>query len=158
VAFVIVGFGCSHVISDALRALLATENNCRICRSLPGSHLTRRCWRRRVHKAAIFAAKSSQLLFFCSCRFLFVLVFPLHTPWHPPSKQHLVIDVQTTFVGCGPCKTTFALILGCILFTPEFQQIVMIIASTSALLVALWGMTGVKEFERLPSAQERLRG
>jgi hypothetical protein len=157
VAFVIVGFGCSRVISDALRALFATGKH---LHDLPFSA-------RKSSDQALLAEASAQgrhlrrkivttfIFLFLSLlvRSCFSVTYAMASAFQATS-----CEVKTTFVGCGPFKNTFALILGYILFTPEFQQVVMIISSPLALLVALWGMTGVKEFERLPSAQERLRG
>ena len=42
-------------------------------------------------------------------------------------------------------------------YTPAFQQAVMVIASPLALLVALWGMSSVREIDQMPDAQEHLR-
>ncbi len=58
------------------------------------------------------------------------------TPKPPP------LTLQTTGDVCGPscddCRNVYSNIHDWILFTPEFQQIVMIIASPGALLLALW--------------------
>ena len=50
---------------------------------------------------------------------------------------------------CDPCKNVYANIQGWILHTPEVQQVAMIIASPMALLVALWGMSGVQALEQM---------
>ncbi len=51
---------------------------------------------------------------------------------------------------CSECKNVYSQMLFWILFTPEFQQSVMIFASPLAQLVALWGMSGSRVLEQLP--------
>jgi hypothetical protein len=156
VAFAVVGVGSSRIISAALRALLVTEKR---LQELPTTA-------RRSSDQALLAQASSQgrrlkrkivatfifLFLALLARSSFSFTYALALAF-----QRTSCEVKTTFVGCGPCKNDFALILGWILFTPEFQQVVMAISSPLALLVALWGMSGVHEFERLPDAQDKLR-
>ena len=156
VAFAVVGVGSSRIISAALRALLVTEKH---LQELPTTA-------RRSSDQALLAQASSQgrrlkrkivatfifLFFALLARSSFSFTYALASAF-----QHTSCEVKTTFVGCGPCKNDFALILSWILFTPEFQQVIMTISSPLALLVALWGMSGVHEFERLPDAQDKLR-
>lgn len=59
---------------------------------------------------------------------------------------------------CDECKNVYSQILFWILFTPEFQQIVMIFASPFAQLVALWGMTGSGVLEQVAIEQVQLDG
>lgn len=54
--------------------------------------------------------------------------------------------------SCDVCRNEYSNIHDWILYTPEFQQIVMVIASPGALLLALWGMSGVQELEDMASA------
>ncbi len=59
---------------------------------------------------------------------------------------------------CDPCKNVYSNIQGWIVYTPAVQQVAMLIASPIALLVALWGMTGVRALEQMEthSVQERV--
>ena len=50
---------------------------------------------------------------------------------------------------CDPCKNVYSNIQGWILHTPAVQQVAMLIASPIALLVALWGMSGVHALEQM---------
>jgi hypothetical protein len=54
-------------------------------------------------------------------------------------------------IYCDPCRNVYSNIQGWILYTPAFQQVTMIIASPVALLVALWGMSGVRALEQMAS-------
>jgi hypothetical protein len=44
---------------------------------------------------------------------------------------------------CDPCKNQWTLITFWIVYTPALQNVVILIASPLALLVALWGMTNI---------------
>lgn len=57
---------------------------------------------------------------------------------------------------CSQCKNVYSQMLFWILFTPEFQQSVMIFASPVAQLVALWGMSGSRVLEQLPMQRLQL--
>ncbi len=91
-----------------------------------------------------------------------------------PVPQTLTLQVTGDVCGssCDVCRNEYSNIHDWILYTPEFQQIVMVIASPGALLLALWccptphintafvyqpslllrGMSGVQELEDMASA------
>ena len=55
---------------------------------------------------------------------------------------------------CAPtCYNTYALMQGWLIYTPEFQLVVMLISSPLALLVALWGMTSERTLQQMESSQ-----
>ena len=54
---------------------------------------------------------------------------------------------------CDPCHNVYTNIHGWILYTPAFQQVPTLIASPIALLVALWGMSGVRALEESSRVQ-----
>jgi hypothetical protein len=58
---------------------------------------------------------------------------------------------------CDPCHNVYSNIIGWIVYTPLFQQVTMLIASPIALLVALWGMSGVQELETMSSSRIRTK-
>lgn len=57
---------------------------------------------------------------------------------------------------CDRCYNTYSHITFWILYIPVFQQVVMLFASPLSLLVALWGMSGVKTLENVPTQLEKL--
>jgi hypothetical protein len=57
---------------------------------------------------------------------------------------------------CNECKNVYSHVLFWILFTPEFQQIVMLFASPFAQLIALLGMAGSKVLEQASAEQMQL--
>jgi hypothetical protein len=56
---------------------------------------------------------------------------------------------QCSASPCDPCKNQWTLISFWIVYTPALQNIVILIASPLAVLVALWGMTNVGEIEQM---------
>lgn len=58
---------------------------------------------------------------------------------------------------CDACHNVFSNLHGWLVFTPEFETCVMIIASPAALLIALWGMSDVHEIEQMSSPAAKLR-
>jgi hypothetical protein len=54
---------------------------------------------------------------------------------------------------CSTCKNVFSNIHGWILYTPVFQNFIMLIASPIALIVSLWGMSDVQSLEQMSSSQ-----
>ena len=57
---------------------------------------------------------------------------------------------------CDECKNVYSQILFWILFTPEFQHLVMIFASPVAQLIALWGMSGAGVLEQMQAQRTQL--
>jgi hypothetical protein len=56
--------------------------------------------------------------------------------------------------GCDPaCSNVWTVIQAWLIFTPEFQQIVVLISSPLALLVALWGMTDKRTLQLMRSGR-----
>ena len=51
------------------------------------------------------------------------------------------IDPIVTATGSTPCNNVFSVIQNWIIFTPEFELLVVLISSPLSLLVSLWGMT-----------------
>ncbi len=57
---------------------------------------------------------------------------------------------------CNECKNVYSQILFWILFTPEFQHLVMIFASPAAQLIAFWGMSGTGVLEQMQAQRSQL--
>ena len=55
-----------------------------------------------------------------------------------------------------PCNNMYTLIQNWLLFTPEFQLIVMLISSPLALIVALWGMTSERTLQHMRSSRGQM--
>jgi len=58
---------------------------------------------------------------------------------------------------CDPCHNVYSHIQGWIIYTPVFQHVAVLIASPVALLVALWGMSGVRALEQIASQRVALQ-
>ena len=58
---------------------------------------------------------------------------------------------------CDPCHNVYSNIHGWILYTPVFQNVIMLIASPIALLVALWGMSGVRTLDQTASKRFQMQ-
>ena len=60
---------------------------------------------------------------------------------------------------CGiPCNNVWTLIQLWLVLTPEFQQIVVLISSPLALIVALWGMTSERTLQHMRSGRAQMVG
>jgi hypothetical protein len=59
---------------------------------------------------------------------------------------------------CSPCKNVYSHLLFWLVYTPVFQQTVLLFASPVASLVALWGMSGVRALEQVSGQLEQLDG
>ncbi len=58
---------------------------------------------------------------------------------------------------CGiPCNNVYTLMQTWLLFTPEFQLIVVLISSPLALIVALWGMTSERTLQHMRSGRGQI--
>ena len=58
--------------------------------------------------------------------------------------------------ACAPCWNEYAYMQFFILFTPEFQQTIILLSTPLSLLVALWGMTDVRALELMSSYRQQL--
>jgi len=71
--------------------------------------------------------------------------------------------LQTNSEGCAnicdsSCSNVWEVILLWLLYTPEFQLIIMLISSPLALLIALWGMTSKRALQRMKSSGGQMAG
>ena len=72
-------------------------------------------------------------------------------------SRELQIDVFTCNNHCDPaCNNVWAVIGYWLVYTPEFQLIVVLISSPLALLVALWGMTSERTLQHMRSGREQM--
>ena len=58
---------------------------------------------------------------------------------------------------CATCKNIYSNIQGWLLYTPSFQFVAVLVSSPLATVVALWGMSGVRVLDSLPSASAPLQ-
>ena len=66
-------------------------------------------------------------------------------------------DTACGFGSCdSQCHNVYTLMFLWILYTPEFQMLVVFVASPLSLLVALWGMTDVRALELMAANRERI--
>ena len=60
---------------------------------------------------------------------------------------------QCALSQCDDCKNTFTHMLFWMIYTPVFQNLILLIASPLSLLVALWGMSGVRPLEQMRTTE-----
>ena len=89
--------------------------------------------------------------------FLTILVRSLFSIIYAMALSLNEISNKCSSSECNPCKNVYSHILSWILYTPEFQQVTMLIASPVSQLVALWGMSGVRAFEQTAEQQVNLQ-
>ena len=58
---------------------------------------------------------------------------------------------------CATCKNIYSNIQGWLLYTPSFQFVAVLVSSPLATVVALWGMSGVRVLDSLPSTPAPLQ-
>jgi hypothetical protein len=168
-AFCIVAFRSLRVVSSALRLLVTAKNtlNKLTMQPMNAAHLTRD---RSVPTLRVPDAqqvqldKSLQLVASASRKgrqlqqkvvftFLFVFLtcllrsaFQSFYGLAQDGSNHGSLCAASP---CDPCKNQWTLISFWIVYTPALQNIVILIASPVALLVALWGMADVGEIEQM---------
>jgi hypothetical protein len=60
------------------------------------------------------------------------------------------------FSYCATCKNVWSNVHGWLLYTPSFQMIAVLVSSPVAMMVSLWGMSGVGALEDLTVAQTQM--
>jgi hypothetical protein len=156
-AFLAVGVSAHRIIASALGTLLRAETTMK-------SMEERATDARDAEKGSILfqqAAIKGRLLqrkLVGTFLFLFLtlLVRTIFSLMYALALALNEIANSCSFSECHPCKNVFSHILSWILNTPEFQYIVMVIASPVAQLVALWGMSGVRSLEQMAVQQVNL--
>ena len=152
IAFLVVGINSSRIITSALRTLTIAEGK---ASSLVGSAGTKN---RQMISEASSEGRLLQRKIVLTFAFVFLTVFVR-------SVFSVMFAVALAFQDsgkacsksvCDRCYNTYSHITFWILYIPVFQQVVMLFASPLSLLVALWGMSGVKTLENVPTQLEKL--
>jgi hypothetical protein len=153
-AYSIVGVASARIIASALLALLKASQKVSVISGLAGEQSRR--------LVALASEQGRQLQRKIVGTFVFVFIAVLLR-----SSFYVLYAIVSVFqntgdrcgLSCDPCHNDYAHIYDFILYTPEFQQTVMIIASPGTLLLALWGMSGVQELEATATVSlEAVRG
>jgi len=143
-AFTAVGIGSSRVIASALRTQLTAQQRLVCIAGVAGEQ------GKQMVAAASLQGRQLQRKVLGTFVFVFitVLVRSVYTGMYAVAQalQNNGDPCASSF--CDPCKNVYSNIHGWMLYTPVFQQVTMLIASPIALLVALWGMSGVRGFVR----------
>ena len=136
VAFAVVGAACAHRISSAQQHLDALVNTTDAAAAAPA-------WRQLRRQILGTAA-------FVFVTFLLRAVFSTMNAL----SNALQIQIFACSNTCDPaCTNVWFVIQFWLLFTPEFQLIVVLISSPLALLVALWGMTSERTLQHMRSGR-----
>jgi hypothetical protein len=148
-AFFTVGCFSARVIASALRSLHIAEQKLVSKAGVAGEQ------GRQLFASAGVQGRRLQRKVIGTSVFIFVtiLVRSAFTVLYAAAQalQNNGDPCATSF--CDPCHNVYSNIIGWIVYTPVFQQVTMLIASPIALLVALWGMSGVQELETISSRQ-----
>jgi hypothetical protein len=68
-----------------------------------------------------------------------------------------VAGANGSFLGCGPGHAELNDLLTWLMLTPEFRHCVILVASPLAMLLALWGMSGIREIEKMSASDVKMR-
>jgi hypothetical protein len=163
-AFCIVGAQSVRVVSSALRALVTAEkklvdlapvmSNANAARELsPASAAQQLQIDRSLKLIAGASLKGQQLqqkvVFTALFVFLTCLTRSAFIAFYGLALSNNNSGSQCAVSPCDACKGQWSNINFWILYTPALQNVVILIASPLALLVALWGMTDVGEIEQM---------
>jgi hypothetical protein len=144
-AFLLVGLSSSRIIASALRTLFAARQML-----VPVSGAAGHSGRRMLAQAS---AQGKQLRRKVVGTVLFVfftvLVRSVFTVMYALAQAFQNSSSSCAPSQCHPCKNVYTHINFWILYTPVFQQVLMLVASPLALLVALWGMSGLRAVEQM---------
>ncbi len=146
-AFLIVGFFSARVIASALRTLFTAQQRLVDITGAAGEQgrqmvadasLQGRQLQRKVLGTFVFVFATVLV------RSVFVVIYAV--------AQALQNNGDSCAISfCDSCHNVYSNIQGWIIYTPAFQQVTILIASPIALLVALWGMSGVRALEQMSS-------
>jgi len=147
-AFLVTGFNCHRIIMAALRTLFSAEQKVSII-SGQSRELVRQAGsegkllHRKVVVTVLVVFATVLLRSFYSILYALALYFNQIS--NPCSRSE-----------CDPCKNVFSHILSWMLYTPFFEQGIMLVASPLAQLVALWGMSGLRAMKQMTVEQNHL--
>jgi hypothetical protein len=161
-AFSVVVWSFRRFILSALRALFIVEQKiqeraltCDIISQGSNSHVDQnKMVAETIFKAKHLQHKATLTFVFtfmaASLRSFYDVLYAIAQSWNDNQNP-------CSLSPCNPCHNVYSNIHGWLLYTPEFESCVMIIASPAALLVALWGMSDVHEIEQMSSPAAKLR-
>jgi hypothetical protein len=152
-AFSTVGFFSAQVIASALRTLFTAQQRLGFMAGVAGEQgrqmvsdasLQGRQLQRKVLGTFVFVFATLLL------RSVFSVIYAV-----AQALQNYGNPCALSF--CDTCKNHYANILGWIIYTPPFQLVTVLIASPISLLIALWGMSGVRALEQMTSNRVQLQ-
>jgi hypothetical protein len=152
IAFCIVGVNSYQVILSALRALVTAKDRMRTQSvytvSVPGA--VNNVGRELIDEASTQGITLKRKVL-CTFAFTFsaVLVRTLFTVMFALGAAGNNNSDKCSRSECSACKNVYSHIQFWIVYTPVFQQTVLLIASPLGSLVALWGMSGVRALEQV---------
>jgi len=146
-AFLIVGVNSLRIIAQALRTLLAAEKKFVSVAGAAGAA------GREMIAGASVQGRQLQVKVVATVAFVFftVLVRTAFTVLYALAQGFQNSSSSCAPSQCDPCKNVYTHINFFILYTPLFQLLLMLVSSPLALLVALWGMSGVRAIEHMSS-------
>ncbi len=148
--FLIVGFFGVRAIAAALRTLLDADHKLVLITGELGNST------RDLVQSASKQGRSLQLKVTTTTAFVFLslLLRAMFTTLYAVAQALQNNGNPCASSWCHPCKNVYSNIHGWILYTPSFQNMCMLIASPLAMLVGLWGMSGVRAFEDITAVRD----
>ena len=151
-AFLVVGSSSALIIASALRTLFTAEQRLVSVSGIGGEQgrqlvalasVQGRWLQRKVCATFVFV-------------FVTVLVRCTFTVMYASAQALQNNGDPCSAIQCDACHNVYSNIQGWILYTPVFQFTVILIASPLALLLALWGMSGVRALEQMANHQVQM--
>ncbi len=151
-AFLITGFNCHRIIISALRALFTAGQRVSTISGAAAGQA-----KELVHQAGSEGKRlHRKVVGTVLVVFVTVLVRSFYSTLYALALYFNQISNPCSRSECDPCKNVFSHILSWMLFTPFFEQSIMLVASPLAQLAALWGMSGVRAIEQMTVEQNHL--
>jgi len=161
VAFCVVGVNSYQIILNALRALIGaskmmrSQNKSVVPIQGAAVNMDRDLFDEANSQGILLKHKVTSTFVFA---FLAVLVRSVFTVMFALGAGFNNNSNTCSRSECSPCKNVYSHVLFWLVYTPVFQQTVLLFASPLASLVALWGMSGVRALEQVTEQLEQLDG
>ena len=150
-AFIAVGGMGARLLNSALRHLKNAEDS-NIMAGTAGTQA------KNLAVAASVAGRQLRRKILATCLVAFVtfLLRAVFSIIYASANKLQNTNCSIYGTACAPCWNEYAYMQFFILFTPEFQQTIILLSTPLSLLVALWGMTDVRALELMSSYRQQL--
>ncbi len=144
VAFAVVGAACARRVGSLLRLIPnRLGNNSSLMEITNAAAASGRHLRRQIVGTATFV-------------FVTFLLRAVYSTMFALANELQNEGAECHNNACSSCYNVYRLMQLWLIYTPEFQQMVELISSPLALLVALWGMTSDRTLQQMQSNQQQM--